>query len=66
MNKYFEKMSFDLELYDIISKYVKNVYDAFEIEEVAEGLLAEINAQTKNMRVGTPRGVLTALCSGTS
>lgn len=51
-------MSFDLELYEILSEYIEGVFKAFHVEELSEQLLAEINEQAKHMGVGegsTPR-----------
>lgn len=48
----FPKMSFDCELYEILSDYVEGVYKAFKVQEIEETLFTEINAQTKFMGVG--------------
>lgn len=52
INMCFEKMALDLELYDILSEYVKDVYVAFNVGDMSERLMAEINEQTKLMAVG--------------
>lgn len=49
VGKYFEKIGFDIELYNILADYIKGVYDIYEINRLAGGLRAEINEQTKYM-----------------
>jgi hypothetical protein len=42
----------NIELYDILSKYIDEVYKLYEVDQVSDVLLKEIQKETSNMLVG--------------